>query len=639
MKTKLLCMLLVCCLCAVTLLACTPDPVPPPADSGAVSDSESAAPESESQSESETETETDSDTEPYLPGIHLDEYVIVRPETDSAEDRQLAIDLLNKLSKQGIDLSIEDDWVATPAEASNTRKEILLGKTNRPETETALEEMGEEHDFVVRFFENKIVLVGVSSDCTELAMTKFLNTYVAKATKGVLTDVLVGDLVYGTNPAFDGVQTLYGFHDYPRFARSFEESFVCNNDVVQYLYVDVPTAAVTNYGTRLENAGFSRWQSRTVNGKQLYTYGNGEGMVHVQYDTAAQRLIVTADPLLSSAYQKPQEGSWEKVTENSFAVMTLDYSNYTCNTGCDPKYDNNGLCYIITLEDGRFIVYDGGYASPQAYDYEIIYQYLVDNNHRTDAHGKPVIAAWVLTHSHADHYGAFQSFTEAHNRDVVVENFVLNTGESQCYASGHDTYLERISSKIHAYYDGAKELQPHIGQSLYFCNVEIEVMYTHEQYHFDGHDLKSENEASMVTRIHMNGMSLLLTADAGKTSSAEMVAFHGDALKSDFMQVNHHGNGGCTVELYERVLPTYVLWTTSQPGMEKRTAGSAYPVGMPSAYDASLNKRIFDETGAANNWCGDGTVEIMTFGAGKTVHIEEYTVDPALLPERIPYNP
>lgn len=336
----------------------------------------------------------------------------------------------------------------------------------------------------------------------------------------------------------------------------------------------------------------------------------------------------------ASVFKKPTEQQ-TRLTKNSFAVMTLDYSKYTCSEGCDPKYDNNGLSYIITLSDGRFIIYDGGYAYPRANDDEIIYEFLRDRNIRE---GKPVIAAWILTHSHNDHYGAFTTFSERFAHLVEVENIVANTAPAYCYSKGHDATLEDMTLFTKRFGSNTKQIRPHIGQVLYFGEVEIEVLYTHDQFHFNRLELNQENSASMVTRIRMDGITYFIPGDAKEAVSMDLVRLYGNDLKSDFMQINHHGNRGGKIELYEAVNPSYALWNTSKYGFEKRTAGIPYPIGMPHEYDAKLNHRIYTDLGADHCWCADDEVDILSFDENKALSIELYKIRPDLLPERIPYQ-
>ena len=61
---------------------------------------------------------------------------------------------------------------------------------------------------------------------------------------------------------------------------------------------------------------------------------------------------------------------------------------------------NCGLCNVFILEDGSFIIEDGGhFTDGQA---EALHDFL-------SAHSKGTIrvAAWLFSHAHADHIGAF----------------------------------------------------------------------------------------------------------------------------------------------------------------------------------------------------------------------------------------
>lgn len=420
------------------------------------------------------------------------------------------------------------------------------------------------------------------------------------------------------------------------FDRFFDASYTCSDGVRQYLYRDLAPNSVDEALSSPLCAGYERIADRTVSDNRFVTLHDHEKTLHLAYLAKDKTLTVTTDSLANGVYRKPEKSEIQPLTKNSFAIMTLDYSKYTCKEGCDPKYDNNGLGYVITLSDGRFIIYDGGYAYPRANDDEIIYEFLRDHNLRP---GKPVIAAWILTHSHNDHYGAFTSFSERFAHLVELETVVANTAPAYCYSKGHDATLEDMTKFTKRFGDNTKQIRPHIGQVLYFGDVEIEVLYTHEQFHFNRLELNQENSASLVTRITMDGFKFFIPADAMEAVSMELVRLYGNSLKSDFMQINHHGNRGGKIELYEAVAPSYAMWNTSKYGLAKRTAGQTYPVGMPHEYDAKLNHRIYTELGSDHCWCADDEIDILTVNKDKTLAVELYTVRPELLPERIPYQP
>jgi hypothetical protein len=82
---------------------------------------------------------------------------------------------------------------------------------------------------------------------------------------------------------------------------------------------------------------------------------------------------------------------------------------------------------------------------------------------------------------------------------------------------------------------------------------------------------------------------------------------YGSTLKSDIMQIAHHGYSGGSTTLYQNVDPSWTLWPTNQTCFEERTTGG----GIGNAQ--SQNRW------ARNNsicYVGDGDIEILKFVGG-----------------------
>ena len=626
-----LCMMLLLALCMV--VACDQE-----------TPNEPVATEPEESEPEESEPEESEPAQPAKLTYALNEYKLIRSENASQDVKDKVLSLWDTLKRYAPSLDLGDDWYYSgDAEKIKVAKEILYGDVNREETKTIIKSMPDDKDYVIAFLENKIVLYGVTQQSLDIAVSEFTKM-VKSSTNATLVIEEEGAYIYGVDPSLGVSLSPREFVNYPKFTRIHTDAVLCSEYGVQYLYADVTDKAVTEYMERLAAAGLEKMQEVSGNGNRTATFCGNGGTVHLAYTSSAGMLVVSADNGTSALYKKPEDKSWVKLTANSFAVMTMDYSTYSCSKGCLPRYDNNGLSYVITLEDGRFIVYDGGYENPN--DSQILYEYMRDTNKRE---GLPVIAAWVFTHSHGDHYGAFKSFTGKHKNDVVIEAFVLNTGKDSCYTGGgHDSFLESVDGYAKTYYKTEQVIKLHVGQQLYFGNVTIEGIYTHEMFHFDDRNLTNENSATLITRVWMDGVSFMMLGDAGEDTCLGAAALHGSYLKSDFMQIAHHGNGGGRRELYSLVDPDYMLWTTSQPGFRRRTAGSAYSVGMPSAYIAKLNKEMFDHVGGVRstitangaynaegvqtNWCADGPVDILTVGPDKKINVSYYEIRQELLP-------
>lgn len=87
---------------------------------------------------------------------------------------------LSKFGKQmntlaGARFSLDTDWTDRGAEVDNSRREVLIGNTNRAATQELLADLP-EHSYGIRVTEDKVVIVGKNDSLTVLAMYEFDNT-------------------------------------------------------------------------------------------------------------------------------------------------------------------------------------------------------------------------------------------------------------------------------------------------------------------------------------------------------------------------------------------------------------------------------------------------------------------------------
>ncbi len=69
----------------------------------------------------------------------------------------------------------------------------------------------------------------------------------------------------------------------------------------------------------------------------------------------------------------------------------------------DFRYVNCGMCYVLRLESGELVVLDSGYFAPgQAEALHAFFLSLCPGNIR--------IKAWIFSHAHQDHIGAFINY-------------------------------------------------------------------------------------------------------------------------------------------------------------------------------------------------------------------------------------
>jgi beta-lactamase superfamily II metal-dependent hydrolase len=222
------------------------------------------------------------------------------------------------------------------------------------------------------------------------------------------------------------------------------------------------------------------------------------------------------------------------------------------------------MCYIILLEDGTFIVFDGGYKGK---DPATLYETLKKLNPRKD--GKVVISAWFLTHEHRDHFNAFRDFCKNYGQNgnkVQVKAAYVNfndecmwgnmTNSANHFLSDSTTY-KSMSTAV----GGMEIITVRTGMEFYICNAKIEILYTEED-HFPS-QLNDFNDTSTVSRVTLAGQTFLFLGDAHWVSQDNMIAMYGSELKSDIVQVSHHGWDGSRKELYQLVKPIAAFWPTN----------------------------------------------------------------------------
>lgn len=209
----------------------------------------------------------------------------------------------------------------------------------------------------------------------------------------------------------------------------------------------------------------------------------------------------------------------------------------------------NGMAYIIQLKDGSYIIYDGSYSS-QA---NIIRKYL-DSNYK--GQGKPVIRAWVLTHSHSDHFPSFQTFCREMSDTAVVEHIVFSPLNDRNFTLREDNqgyFSSKQFQKDVANLKGVKIVYAHTGMEFVFCNLKLEVLMTPETLFQECTDYGNFNNTSVVTRLYDESYACLFLGDIAKLGADRMLSLYGDYLKSDMCQVSHHGVEDAPLSLYEAI--------------------------------------------------------------------------------------
>lgn len=213
----------------------------------------------------------------------------------------------------------------------------------------------------------------------------------------------------------------------------------------------------------------------------------------------------------------------------------------------------NGMGYVIQLSDGSFIIYDGSYQT-QA---RILLQTLQD----MAGDGDILVRAWVLTHSHDDHYPTFSLFAKKHSQKVKVEHVILAPiNETTAVEIGGDNYMNTKFKEDMKSWPNAKVVYAHSGMEFTFGDLHMEVLLAADDIFKNDNHNNYFNNSSLVTRLYTSDYSVLFTGDIGKEGCQLMMDAYGDYLQSNVCQISHHGVEDAPLAFYEVVKASILLY-------------------------------------------------------------------------------
>lgn len=222
-----------------------------------------------------------------------------------------------------------------------------------------------------------------------------------------------------------------------------------------------------------------------------------------------------------------------------------DITQYADTTGMQAMF------YTIESNRGDLIVIDGGNAGNADYVKEII--------RKKGGH----VDAWILTHPHPDHITSFLNIYEDLQGIQIHHVYTIQLPDMETLkknASWEDySDLERFRSLD---IPGLEYL--HKGDRIHVLGLELEVLSAYDET-IDKLSNDLMNDGSLLFRVKGREESMLFCADVGsaggrtdkvrKRMTEYLVETYGDSLKSDYVQMAHHGFQGLGREFYEKVDP------------------------------------------------------------------------------------
>lgn len=374
-------------------------------------------------------------------------------------------------------------------------------------------------------------------------------------------------------PKFTGAN-LTAYDLYPLAKDGYEIAFKGATKAEYEAYVAaLKEAGFTQYSTNTISAGRDNPDSANI--YHTFTKDN----IHVS--TAWQGNLKVARIVMVLPSTEPNLPSLEPIPTPTTPKVTPTIAQMRLTEG-DQYGSGGGMSYVIQLADGKFIVVDGGINAEV--NRTVLYEYL--QSKATEAGmAKPVIAMWIFSHVHDDHVGLAQKyfFSYAKSQGWTIEAIAYNFPND--LAEDSDTtidtvpddngpvWIENFEKAVKTYCPNAKIYTPRAGQVYYFAGMQMEILASEEDFYpfifsKEGTPQAVEmthNAFSLNWRMNFdNGVSVMFLGDSTTETTKQLGQIYGDYLKSDVLQMAHHGLSGAEISCYKNIDPDICLWATTE---------------------------------------------------------------------------
>lgn len=322
----------------------------------------------------------------------------------------------------------------------------------------------------------------------------------------------------------------------------------CSDGVSMALYENVKENDFFAYKNSFENDGYTIFDSTDFADNIHFTLKKG-GMLVQLYRSIDGKMRVIADNYTAD-YDKEQ-GIVERKCNTELYQFETDHSLIDC-----------GMCYIIRCADNSFFVIDSAH-NLSVHDNDRIHDFL---RSMTPENEKIRIAGWFVSHGHDDHYSKFMDYLLYNCEDTVIERIYLNLVSGQHPDCGKwDKYNTDLMEKFRDFINNECNIpivKLHTGQRFFVRNLEFKVLCTHEDVYPES--IQDFNNSSVVLMLETEGNKVLIPGDASDKESIVMEERYGGWLKSDIVQLSHHGHNGTSEKFYEYVNADVVLCPNTQ---------------------------------------------------------------------------
>lgn len=272
------------------------------------------------------------------------------------------------------------------------------------------------------------------------------------------------------------------------------------------------------------------------------------------------------------------------------------------------------MAFVLVTKENNVIVIDGG--RPE--DMPLLKEYI----------GGRHISAWILTHPHGDHISGLVGELKkngAADFDIEAVYYNFPPYEEWMQKTENDVpdlnyFLTDTKAILPAFLDVLPLLgdKAHIatqGESLDIDECHIDFIFS---FH-DGLYSNPMNDSSLVFKITTPNKTVLFLGDLGPEGGDVLYSESRHLLKSDIVQMAHHGHMNVSMEVYAAIMPEACMWCCAdwlynEPEVPKylENREKLFKMGRIRMYGTAVTRKWMDILGVKTHYVTkDGTNRIV----------------------------
>jgi len=210
------------------------------------------------------------------------------------------------------------------------------------------------------------------------------------------------------------------------------------------------------------------------------------------------------------------------------------------------------MSFVIVTKKNNVIVVDGGRKA----DMQSLKEHIAGRH----------ICAWILTHPHEDHIGGFVSeFEKNGGKDFDIEKIIYNFLPYELIENKNVPNYKYHTDELNEMLPSFNRVLPlfkektHIvnqGETIYIDECRIDFIYT---WH-EGLYSNVVNDSSLAFKVTTPNKTVLFLGDLGPEAGDILFRESRHLLKSDIVQMAHHGHMNVGFDVYAEIMPEVCLW-------------------------------------------------------------------------------